>query len=804
MAYSLTIDGYTFDNPPESYRKHITLGNSPIPHFQRALASFYQSGQQELQFEVKGRLSLNEQNDLDELEELQQIAIVGGEVDVDFDPFFSGTCIIEDDPFRQADERGEYRFIMTVNSDSTDDTAYPTHATPTTGNTFELGSFDFGYDPSAVQQNYDRQTDTVDRLQGISQTVDTAGLVTKIQLEGYTDGAGQATLWDKARNNKVSFLSAEFQNGWSLIADLSISSEPETPHYLEGLFRYELELFVVNDPGSGIGEVTSFIDHGVKDTGTYVSDDGSGSADFAALDFTVDAGTGSLNGDYVAWDETTLTLTDNDTNWVYVTDDDTDGEGDVKFNNSGFPADSVHLYRVYTSSGIITKIEDVRSLLIGDNDADAGDSTSYKENDRIYYEVATGTSPDDPNNQETTWPTTTNVLDYNATNYLFLEDPDTDGSGTISQNTTGYPSGVVQMWRVETDGSSITNEIDDRPGDLTQSGSGDTTDSDLVFSEDLIIDDSGFNFAQITPLSDTIPLSATAAYLGLTTLSSAVADVDDSGFSHTLTSVGSEILTWETETDWNGVLDHPGMVHDEIAEHPGPTVVADGNEYGSLTDGLLIYWPMDTGSGSTVVDETEFGFDATINGPTWTTDSKVGSHCLDFDGTDDYTTLADDQLLDEKLTKLTVAVWVYPRDVSNSQLVFSKEGNDEGNWGILIQNDADAVISLGTDTTAQNSYAIETVQTGAWQHIAAVWDSETETLKGYYNGGERLSTTVSGNHVLDNNNPVAMGANHEKSILHFDGRADDARLYRRVLSQPEIFALATRSETSPVSGGDTV
>ena len=585
MAYSLSIGGYEFDNPPEKYRKHLTLGNTPVPHYRKGLAQFYQSGQQELQFEAEGRLSLNEQNDLDELEDLQEIAIEGGEVEVNFDPFFSGTCIIEDDPFRQADELGHYRFVMTVNDVSTDTTAYPSHLTPTTGNTFKLGSFDFGYDPESVEENYERQTNTVDRLSGISQSIDTAGLVTKVTIDGNTDGAGQAALWDKARSNELSYLDAEFQKGWALIADLSVRNNENAPDYLNGLFQYSVDLLIVSNPEGGIGQVSSFIDHDVKNTGTYVSDDDSGDADFDGLEFEVSSGSGSLNDEYVEWSTTALTLTDDATNYVFVTDDDGDGSGEVKYNNSGFPSDCIRLYRAYTSGGAITKIEDLRSLLIQDNDADAGDFSSYKDNGDLYGTVATGTSPDDPNGKETTWPTVTNLLAYNATNYLFLEDPDSDGNGTISVNQSGYPADTVHMWRIETDGSGITNKYDDRPGDLTTDGSGDTSDSDLIFSDDMVIDDSAFEFARILALADSFDLAdaGTLPWLGMASLQESIADIDDSdllpakgiaslsdtvplndGGSATGAGGGSattETNTWGTASDWNAAVSESHVEH---------------------------------------------------------------------------------------------------------------------------------------------------------------------------------------------------------------------------------------------------
>jgi len=405
---------------------------------------------------------------------------------------------------------------MTVNSISTDSSSYPAHATPTTGNTFKLGSFDFGYDPETVEENYERQTTTTDRLQGISQSVDNAGLVTKVTIDGNTDGGGLTALWDKARNNELSYLDAEFQNGWALIADLSVQNNENAPDYLTGLFRYSLDVLIVSDPTGGIGDVSSFIDHGVKDTGTYVSDEDAGDADFEDLEFTVDAGSGSINDSYVSWDTTTLTVNDDATNWVYVSDDNGDGSGDVKYNNSGFPSDSINLYRVHTSGGEIVKVEDVRASLIGDNDSEPADFT----HNFPYGKVTFGTGDTD-GGTSVSWPTTSVLLVYNSTNWIF-----SDNTGEVQVNQSGFPADVVPMWEVDTDDTGVANLIDHRPDDL--SGSSDTSNSDLVFSDDLIVDDSAFEFARILALTDTVDLSdAPPGWLGIVSLSDSISDIDD-------------------------------------------------------------------------------------------------------------------------------------------------------------------------------------------------------------------------------------------------------------------------------------
>jgi len=395
MAFSLTVGGYTFENPPEEYRKLIRLGNSDQTAFNRNSAAFYQSDSQDIQLQVQGTLALDPAvggtDDLQELTDIQQIAIDGGEVDIEFDPFFSGKGVIEDNPFRQEDGEGTYDFTFTLNTDDTDASAYPAHSAPDTGNTFELGDLDLGFDPNSVTQEYERQTEKVQRLQGIARTVDTKGLVPKVTLSGFIDGGGQATLWDKARSNVMAYLSAEFQNGWCLIDSLSIRNAAETPHYLEGVFRYDLDVLIVADPGSGIGEVSKFVDRDVSDNTEYVSNCdtdgiferlGDDTESYPqALDYRVTGGTGKLAGEYLEWDEDFGTLSQSATNYIYIEDPDDDGYGNVAVSTSGFPGDTLALFEVDTSTSSVSDIRDVRSCLMGERlEGDAKGDLNFTTN----------------------------------------------------------------------------------------------------------------------------------------------------------------------------------------------------------------------------------------------------------------------------------------------------------------------------------------------------------------------------------------------------------------------------------------
>jgi hypothetical protein len=389
----LSVAGYTFENQPSNFSKRLTLANQSVPFHGAEAAKFYQSPSQKISFSVRGALSTVEQAGKNELDELQDLAIQNGEVYVDFQPFFAGTCVIKNDPFSQDVGQSEYRFQFQANTDDTDPADFPSHEEPQSPNTFRFGSFSFGYEPESVTQNYDRQVSSARRLEGITRAEDTEGLVAKVDLSGRIDGGGQATLWERARDNVMAFLSAEFQDGFALIDQLRVSQDTGAPDYINGLYQYNVSFFVVQDNPSGISNYKRTVNRTNLNSGEYVSDckdDAVLSTD--GLDWTLTAGTGELSDEYVEWRETTGTFADDATNRLYV--EVVDGFGEVKQTTGSFPSGVLKLYTVDTASGSVDSTTDERACLYDRKEggtlnfrtkfavkAAGGDSTDGQEED---------------------------------------------------------------------------------------------------------------------------------------------------------------------------------------------------------------------------------------------------------------------------------------------------------------------------------------------------------------------------------------------------------------------------------------
>lgn len=271
-----------------------------------------------------------------------------------------------------------------------------------------------------------------------------------------------------------------------------------------------------------------------------------------------------------------------------------------------------------------------------------------------------------------------------------------------------------------------------------------------------------------------------------------------------------EVLTWETEADYATAVDSPGMVADDLGDHAGGAVAADGYHYGSLTRGLVAYYSLDEGAGTTAGDATELGNDGTITGATWNGSGQVGSDSLSFDGVDDY--VSGIYALGGAST-FTVSGWVRfdtfgtnhtfledwdsgtnPRAVN---CYFNNVDSTTMNANIHLEDSAGNTTFNVISTNIQDN-----LTTGEWAHATWVWDGGV--IKFYLNGTELTSAAYS---VSALNGPSAsqhIGALQTLTTDYLNGDIDDVRIYDRALSTPEIQALANRTATSPVPTGATL
>ena len=224
--------------------------------------------------------------------------------------------------------------------------------------------------------------------------------------------------------------------------------------------------------------------------------------------------------------------------------------------------------------------------------------------------------------------------------------------------------------------------------------------------------------------------------------------------------------------------------------------------WAGLGDGLLGYWPMDEGGGTTVGDTSGHGNDGVLQGgAVWTT-GQVGN-AVSFDGVDGVVEVADtgeDSILDQYAVTdaFTVCYWIKDDDSSEWPGCFAKCGYPASYdtdpylnvkpWGI-------GNAGFGCDTRAGQHSCNTGSYDGGWHHWMATYQGnspEPPTVRFYRDGVEQAVTWtryVDGDTIGANDYPVSFGAAMTylgNYTWFFSGEMDEVAFWDRVLSADEI------------------
>jgi len=207
---------------------------------------------------------------------------------------------------------------------------------------------------------------------------------------------------------------------------------------------------------------------------------------------------------------------------------------------------------------------------------------------------------------------------------------------------------------------------------------------------------------------------------------------------------------------------------------------------------LVGHWTFDDGSGTVANDSSGNGNHGTLtSGPTWRsgTDCKVGG-CLEFDGVNDYVTVAHDAVLNMGTNDFTITVWAESDTYSNAGGLISKGMYWTDGPGYVITNISSPQEPRFKvhDGTVDANERFLSGSTYDWTFFVAV--KRGSTLETYRNGAfERNEPSTVGS--VDNSDALTFGKNTNNE---YSGFLDDIRIYNKALSAAEIQAIydATR------------
>jgi hypothetical protein len=231
------------------------------------------------------------------------------------------------------------------------------------------------------------------------------------------------------------------------------------------------------------------------------------------------------------------------------------------------------------------------------------------------------------------------------------------------------------------------------------------------------------------------------------------------------------------EVNFNGATGQMQYCNGNVWVAMGPATSA-----GAPANGLVGYWTLDdTANTTTAIDSSGSGLNGTMTSMTGAANTATGkvATALNFDGSSDYITVADNNALD--LTQYTLTAWVKSDAGPNGSImkIVDKENNYSMNWSHFNggpkceHNDGG-----GFDTTAG---AATHPATGTWYFIVCTYDGAN--IKTYLDG--TLVSSVASGTPVTSSTVLAIGSYYSGNYK-FDGLIDDVRIYNRPLSATEI------------------
>jgi hypothetical protein len=211
---------------------------------------------------------------------------------------------------------------------------------------------------------------------------------------------------------------------------------------------------------------------------------------------------------------------------------------------------------------------------------------------------------------------------------------------------------------------------------------------------------------------------------------------------------------------------------------------------------LVGYWAFEDGGGVTATDASGLSNDLTLTTMDPNTDWVAGKGgnggALDFDGSDDHLTRADDADFDfAAADDFTITGWFkHAAIATNPDYLFVKNDTD-GGYKVYMDADGDIAFGIDDDTAWTPDDVVGDDQSlnfddGAWHHFAAVKDGAT-AIYIYVDGILRDSdTSLTATGSLENADPLYIGVDEDGTSNEWAGTLDEIRVYSRLLSAVEI------------------
>lgn len=204
----------------------------------------------------------------------------------------------------------------------------------------------------------------------------------------------------------------------------------------------------------------------------------------------------------------------------------------------------------------------------------------------------------------------------------------------------------------------------------------------------------------------------------------------------------------------------------------------------NLRDGLVGWWKMDEGAGTTVNDASASGYSLTLqNSPAWVTGCSRGN-CLSFNGSSQY--LKGASTLSLSGSSVSIAFWVYFRANAGWSTLISKanatNNSTAWDWGVLMQNGANGIYLIRNGSNVNPTGTA--ISTNTWTHVVGTMNDTASKV--YFNGAliDTQGGIGSGNTQDTAGRVVNIAGSNSSDFVN--AVMDDVRVYNRILSDQEV------------------
>ncbi len=274
-------------------------------------------------------------------------------------------------------------------------------------------------------------------------------------------------------------------------------------------------------------------------------------------------------------------------------------------------------------------------------------------------------------------------------------------------------------------------------------------------------------------------------YRGTTSGGEVLADSTSGGAADT-TKVEQRLLNGTTYYFKVSAVDSTGLesaYSNEVLTRP--SLLNSLYEYNPDTSTVLLLH-MDETSGSTAVDASAFGNNATAVG-TGISAGRFGEG-RSFNGSSDYLQVNDAGSLD-MTNQITVEMWV-DLAVSQNQNLLSKDINpaSSGAYQLYVNPSNQVGFGVYSGYPWQEAQTSAPIQLNTWTHVAASFDNSTKEFKIYIDGVLSEDTTIASANLTTTSDPLYIGRNGSSPVYFVDGKIDEVRI-SDVIRPPQEFDL---------------